>query len=83
MYPSNYKSDSDDDSDKSSVNSTPDNWPPHACSFCGISNPDCVVKCSNKACGKWFCNNKGEDGLASHLVFHLVKSKHNEICPHP
>lgn len=28
--------------------------PPHACSYCGIHNPACVVKCL--ICNKWFCN---------------------------
>ena len=32
--------------------------PPYACSFCAIKNKNCVLKCSNKACGKWFCNEK-------------------------
>jgi regulator of nonsense transcripts 1 len=26
---------------------------------------------------------KGESGFASHIIFHLVKSKHNEIATHP
>jgi len=28
-------------------------------------------------------NTKGESGFASHIIFHLVKSKHNEIATHP
>ncbi len=83
MHEENHKSDSDDDSDKSSTNSVQEQWPAHACSYCGISNPNGVIKCGNKSCGKWFCNNRGEDGLASHIIFHLVKSKHNEISSHP
>ena len=42
-----------------------------------------MVRCNNKTCGKWFCNQKGDNGFASHSVFHLVKSKHNEIATHP
>jgi hypothetical protein len=45
--------------------------PPHACDYCGIFNPDCVVRCCEKGCGKWFCNSKAQ-GLASHIVLHLV-----------
>ena len=42
-----------------------------------------MVRCANKTCGKWFCNQKGDNGFASHIIFHLVKSKHNEIATHP
>jgi hypothetical protein len=26
---------------------------------------------------------QGENGFASHIIFHLVKSKHNEVSTHP
>jgi regulator of nonsense transcripts 1 len=54
--------------------------PEHACSFCGIHNPACVVRCVST--GKWFCNTRGE-GTASHIVQHLVRSKHKEVALHP
>lgn len=33
--------------------------PPHACVYCGIHEPESVVKCGAKDCNKWFCNGKG------------------------
>lgn len=54
--------------------------PQYACSYCGISNPSCVVKC--EICNKWFCNGKmGNRG--SHIITHLVLSKHNSVSLHP
>jgi len=29
---------------------------PHACSYCGIDDPKCVVQCVST--GKWFCNSR-------------------------
>jgi len=55
------------------------NLPPHACAYCGIHNPGCVVKCL--VCSKWFCNGKqGTSG--SHIVHHFVRSKHKELTLH-
>ncbi|TXT12961.1 hypothetical protein VHUM_01362 [Vanrija humicola] len=51
----------------------------HACSYCGIHNPQCVVKCLQ--CNKWFCNSRGNTS-ASHIVNHLVKAKHKEVILH-
>nr|XP_019007867.1 ATP-dependent helicase [Kwoniella pini CBS 10737]OCF46648.1 ATP-dependent helicase [Kwoniella pini CBS 10737] len=51
----------------------------HACSYCGIHNPQCVVKCLH--CNKWFCNSRGNTS-ASHIVNHLVKAKHKEVVLH-
>ncbi|WRT70767.1 uncharacterized protein IL334_007766 [Kwoniella shivajii] len=51
----------------------------HACSYCGIHNPQCVVKCLH--CSKWFCNSRGNTS-ASHIVNHLVKAKHKEVVLH-
>lgn len=54
--------------------------PYYACSYCGISNASCVVKC--EICNKWFCNGKlGNRG--SHIITHLVLSKHNSVSLHP
>ena len=55
--------------------------PAHACSYCGISNPACVVRC--KKTNKWFCNSKTGALPASCVVFHLVKSRSNAIALHP
>ncbi|KAM0792340.1 ATP-dependent helicase NAM7 [Microbotryomycetes sp. NB124-2] len=53
--------------------------PPHACSYCGIHNPACVVKCL--VCNKWFCNSRGSTS-GSHIVNHLVRAKHKEVTLH-
>lgn len=54
--------------------------PNYACAYCGISNPSCLVKC--EVSNKWFCNGKfGNRG--SHIITHLVLSKHNSISLHP
>ncbi|PWZ02792.1 LOW QUALITY PROTEIN: P-loop containing nucleoside triphosphate hydrolase protein [Testicularia cyperi] len=55
------------------------NLPPHACAYCGIHNPSCVVKCL--ICNKWFCNSRGSTS-GSHIVNHLVRAKHKEVCLH-
>ena len=47
--------------------------PPHACKYCGIHDPGCVVMCN--ICKKWFCNGKGNTS-GSHIVNHLVRAKH-------
>lgn len=57
--------------------------PPHACVYCGIHDPEAVVKCNYKDCNKWFCNGKGMNEYGSHILLHLVKSKHKEITLHP
>jgi RNA helicase (UPF2 interacting domain) len=51
-------------------------WGPsseHACRYCGIASPPCVVRCLG--CQTWFCNGRGGTS-ASHILHHLVKSKH-------
>ena len=58
-----------------------DNLPPHACAYCGIHDPNCVVKCVST--GKWFCNGKGVNEYGSHIILHLVKSKNKQIELHP
>ncbi|CAH2350016.1 ATP-dependent helicase Nam7p [[Candida] railenensis] len=55
--------------------------PSHACSYCGIHSPNCVVKCNT--CNKWFCNSKnGNNNGGSHIVTHLVKARHNVVSLH-
>ena len=34
-------------------------------------------------CNKWFCNGKGVSEYGSHILLHMVKAKHKEICLHP
>lgn len=54
--------------------------PAHACLYCGLHNPASVVRCMT--CQKWFCNSRGCTS-ASHIVTHLVRAKHKEVCLHP
>nr|GMD82330.1 regulator of nonsense transcripts 1 homolog [Ipomoea batatas] len=53
----------------------------HACRYCGITNPACVVRCNVPSCRKWFCNSRGNTS-GSHIVNHLVRAKHKEVCLH-
>lgn len=51
----------------------------HACAYCGIHSPNSVIKCNS--CDKWFCNSKGNLS-GSHIVTHLVISRHNVVSLH-
>jgi len=53
--------------------------PEHACRYCGVHNPGCVVKCNS--CSKWFCNHRGSTS-GSHIINHLVRAKHKEVQLH-
>lgn len=53
--------------------------PEHACAYCGIHTSTSVVKCNT--CNKWFCNSKNNTS-SSHIVTHLVMSKHNSVSLH-
>ncbi|ONK56008.1 uncharacterized protein A4U43_C10F3190 [Asparagus officinalis] len=53
----------------------------HACRYCGIHNPACVARCNIPSCRKWFCNSRGHTS-GSHIVNHLVRAKHKEVCLH-
>lgn len=57
----------------------PAELPAYACAYCGIHDPACVVK-DNKD-GKWFCNARGNTP-GSHIVMHLVASRHREVTLH-
>ena len=52
----------------------------HACAYCGIHNVNCVVQCL--VCKKWFCNGRGQTS-GSHIVMHMVRSRHKEVMVHP
>jgi len=54
--------------------------PAHACAYCGIHSPSCVVKCLG--CTKWFCSARG-NATSSHIVNHLVRARHKEVQLHP
>nr|XP_009629282.1 regulator of nonsense transcripts 1 homolog [Nicotiana tomentosiformis] len=53
----------------------------HSCKYCGVANPACVVRCNVPSCRKWFCNSRGNTS-GSHIVNHLVRAKHKEVCLH-
>ncbi|KAF3928370.1 hypothetical protein ABW21_db0205604 [Orbilia brochopaga] len=54
--------------------------PVHACAYCGIHSPSTVVKCLG--CNKWFCSGRGNTS-SSHIINHLVRARHKEVCLHP
>lgn len=58
---------------------TEEELPDHACAYCGIHDPASVV--FDKAHGKWFCNGRGKLP-ASHIITHLVRSRHKEVSLH-
>lgn len=69
------------DSDSGGEEEDPDGPPPpHACSYCGIRDPACVVKCV--ASDKWFCNSRHSTLPASCIVYHLVRSRNKEVQLH-
>lgn len=53
--------------------------PNHACSYCGIHDPGCVVMCNSTK--KWFCNGRGNTS-GSHIINHLVRAKAKEVTLH-
>ncbi|XP_054714486.1 regulator of nonsense transcripts 1-like [Uloborus diversus] len=53
--------------------------PEHACKYCGIHDPSCVVQCN--ICKRWFCNGRGNTS-GSHIINHLVRAKHKEVTLH-
>lgn len=55
------------------------NFTEHACRYCGVSNPACVVRCNVPSCRKWFCNSRGNTS-GSHIVNHLVRYYVLVIC---
>jgi regulator of nonsense transcripts 1 len=54
--------------------------PEYACKYCGIHSASSVVKCNQ--CKKWFCNSSNHSS-GSHIINHLVRSKHKEVVLHP
>lgn len=53
--------------------------PAHACTYCGIHDPGSVVH--DKADGRWYCNGRG-NLPGSHIITHLVRSRHKEVSLH-
>jgi regulator of nonsense transcripts 1 len=50
------------------------------CEYCNFHSPSAVVKCV--ATGKWFCNYRQPGLPGSCIVYHLVRSRHNEVMLH-
>lgn len=71
------KFEEDDEEDVLSPNDK--ELPAHACRYCAIHDPACVVKCN--ICKKWFCNGRGNTS-GSHIVNHLVRARHKEVTLH-
>ena len=59
--------------------SADDELPQHACAYCGIHDPACVVH--DKLDGRWYCNGRGKLP-GSHIITHLVRSRHKEVSLH-
>ncbi|KAJ1649304.1 ATP-dependent RNA helicase, partial [Dispira simplex] len=70
----------DSDDDNATVDQTCPKLPHYACQYCDIHTPASVVKCLG--CHKWFCNARGSSP-GSHIVNHLVTSRHKEVMLHP
>eukprot|EP00485_Elphidium_margaritaceum_P013219 CAMPEP_0202686102 /NCGR_PEP_ID=MMETSP1385-20130828/1897_1 /ASSEMBLY_ACC=CAM_ASM_000861 /TAXON_ID=933848 /ORGANISM="Elphidium margaritaceum" /LENGTH=1530 /DNA_ID=CAMNT_0049340613 /DNA_START=46 /DNA_END=4638 /DNA_ORIENTATION=- len=54
--------------------------PSHACAYCGIHSTSCVVRCD--VCEKWFCNARSSHSAGTHIIHHLVRSKHKHVSLH-
>jgi len=78
--PSNYDDNDYSDEEEEEEEEEKDKLPAHACMYCHISDPECVVKCIDT--GKWFCNGRGNTS-AAHIVQHLVLSGKKSVSLHP
>eukprot|EP01083_Nonionella_stella_P295479 1004254_1 len=56
------------------------NLPSYSCSYCGIHSTSSVVRCD--ICTKWFCNARTNNSAGSHIIHHLVRSKHKRVSLH-
>lgn len=61
----------EDAGDEESLDYSKRHLPEHACKYCGIHNPACIMRCNVPTCRKWFCNSRGNTS-GSHIVNHLV-----------
>jgi regulator of nonsense transcripts 1 len=69
--------DDDDDAEVSPFDEA--QLPEHACAYCGIHDPKCVLQDAKTK--RWFCN--GGKMAGSHIVTHLVRSRSREVRLHP
>ena len=54
--------------------------PEHACKYCHATDCLSAVKCNQ--CKKWFCNNRSGTHGPSHIIAHLVRSRHSSVSLH-
>ena len=47
------------------------------CRYCGRTQSNCLVLCSDPTCFKWFCTGLTHD--TSHIIHHLMESCHKEV----
>lgn len=79
---SSCSSSSGSSSSSSSISSASSASPPeHACAYCGLAVPECVVLC--EATGRWFCNTPRNVGVASCAIAHLATSRLRACRLHP
>lgn len=65
--------------DEDDITQQEEELPEHACAYCGIHDPACVVK--DKVDNRWYCNGRGKLP-GSHIITHLVRSRHKEVSLH-
>lgn len=70
-----FEEEVDDDDDAPADEELPE----HACAYCGIHDPASVVH--DKADNRWYCNGRGKLP-GSHIITHLVRSRHREVSLH-
>ncbi|KCV70143.1 hypothetical protein H696_03602 [Fonticula alba] len=66
------------------IEDTPDEakqLPAWACSFCENHDPMCMAKCED--CSRWFCNMRLSTNHPSHIISHMVLSRHKTVRLHP
>lgn len=52
-----------------------------SCLYCSVDSAACVAQCDH--CQRYFCNTKPNPSGSSHLITHLVMSRHNLVRLHP
>ena len=64
-----------DDDDEGSADGGGGDFSEYGCSYCGLSDPACVVKSVDS--NKWFCNGRGNTS-ASHII--QVRRGEGGVC---
>lgn len=74
-----FEEEEDEDEEEEDIAFENQDLPAHACKYCGIHDPATVVYCNT--CKRWFCNGRGHTS-GSHILNHLVRSKHKQVTLH-